>query len=156
MVAFARRSFVHAQLGDGGRVVRRPRLADPMGEHGPDALRVDPHDLGHPVDRHLALDQGQCQCLEQQREAAAGARPGHRHRGHLAVGCLDARHGAMEVAGVLEEAQVLPPPFHRVMDRTGRPEPVGKPGTRWKADHDVQFLAPGFVRGKGDFLDLPG
>ena len=83
MVTFARRGFVHAQLGDGGRVVRRPRLADPMGEHGPDSLGVDPQKFSHAVDRHLALDQRQRQGLEQQREAAAGTRPWHRHRDHL-------------------------------------------------------------------------
>ena len=156
MMAFARRGFVDAQLGDRGGVVRYPRLADPMAEHGPDALRIDPQQFGDSVDRHFSLNQGQCQGLEQQGKTAARTRPRHHHRDHFAIGCDNPWHGAMKVAGVLEEAQVLPVALPRIMDRTGRPGPIGKPRTRGETDREVQLLAPRFVRSKGDLLDPPG
>jgi hypothetical protein len=62
----------------------------------------------------------------------------------------------MKKTGVLEEAQVLPLTLHRIMDGTRYSMLIGKPGTRRKPDREVQLLAPGLVRCKIDFLDLPG
>lgn len=88
-----------------------------VGKQCPDALGVDSHDLSDPADEHLALYQGQCKGLKEQRKAAAGARPGTPLRCVLGLACAggDTRHVAMQEAVVLKEVQVLPSALRRVM-----------------------------------------
>jgi hypothetical protein len=64
VVAFFARRLIYPQLRQRGRVVRRPRPADPVVEHRPDALRVDLHDLGNTINRHFPFNQGKRQRFE--------------------------------------------------------------------------------------------
>jgi hypothetical protein len=58
MMAFFSRGFINAQLGYCAWIIGGSRLANPVIEDRPDALRIDLQYLGDPINRHFPLDQG--------------------------------------------------------------------------------------------------
>ena len=126
-----------------------------MVEHGPDPLGVDTQQLGDPLDRHLPLDQGHRQGFEEQGEATVWPRPGHLHRLDSPIAGLDARHLAVQVAGMLEEVQMLPGALVRVIDRTGLPLAIWKSAASRKAKHQVKFLPARRTRLEFNGVHLP-
>ena len=115
-------------------------------------------DLPHRHARHP--HQGQHQCLEQQGEAAALARPRHGDLLHLRIAPIrtgpaaHARYCRMHQGAVLEEVQVLPIPQQAVVDRLIRRATARTREPLCIADHvEVDLLG---LRLEANLLHPPG
>ena len=142
VVAFAA-GLVDADGLDARVVLRFPRLVDVVGDEPPQA-GVGLVDLfggraDGQVEGHLHGPR-----LEQEREPAAGPGPRGGNRPHAVRGTGGAGHGGVDERLVLEEVQVPPHAFPRVMHRAGglAASRLGATEARagLEADRDVQLL----------------
>lgn len=91
-------------------------------------------------DRHLA-NQHQNRLLEQQGEAAAGARPGHVDAQDTMLGAVGARDAGGDDAGVLEEVQMPPARLFIVVRLAQAPASwARKPRAVLGLDREVQLV----------------
>ncbi len=68
---------------------------------------------------------------------------------------FDARNGAVQIIGMLEEIQMLPLPFHRIVDATKNTAFIGKARSCGNPDSKMQFVTTRVVSNKVDFVDFP-
>jgi hypothetical protein len=112
-----RGGLVDGDTPDGGVVGVLARLLDPVVQDAPHAGVVLAHETGGGGNGH-GRHQRHGERLEQEREAGAGARPGHRDLLDTAFGAGDARGVRVQERLVLEEVEVTPLLFGGVVHRT--------------------------------------
>lgn len=154
LLAGAAGGLVHAHRADPAHVLVCLRLLDVMAEQGPEAGVMLPHQAGHSPDGHLPAER-EHERLEQQGEAAAGARPGTLHGPDAAVFAGDAREACVQQGPVLKEVQVSPGAvgFTVIDGARGGAARAGKAAALWEVQAEMQFLG---LRVEVDPDDLPG
>lgn len=97
---------------------------------------------GVPLDGHFPLEQGHRQGLKGHGmvKLLPGRASGYLHRLEPAIAGLDARHLALQLAGVFEVVQMFPGAVGRVIGRAGVSLAAGKSAAARKADGQVKFL----------------
>src|SRR5512134_3191980 len=116
------------------------RLGDVVLDDAPQALIGDADDASGGEHRHLA-HQHECGLLEQEREAAALARPWHRDPQHPVFRAVGARHLGGDVAVMLEEVEMPPGELGEVVSLAGLAARwARKQGAALGGDLEVQLV----------------